>query len=509
MHYNEIVKKIFETTPDMVAVLDEDGKILDCNHHLVKNTGYEKKDLIGIIGPIELVDEKDRERAMREFGKVKTDGINLNVPVLVKRKNNSVFPSIWSGSILHDESNKISGYLVTGKDLSEIHELNDRLLRVQKELNEEKLAIIEKLELSERRARDQYKELKKTYEVLSKTEERYRNLYEHSPDLLRTISEDGIVVDCNEKYASSLGYTKDEVVGKSIYEHTSKKSLKELSKGMEEWKKTGRIKNQTIWMKRKDGTEFPTLLSGTNLYDDTGKMIGRTVSLRDMTETYSAKEALEEEKAKRLMTVGELTSRFSHDVRNPLSVIHNATDLLKMRLQGTDENISLLINMIEESIARISYQIEDILNFVRSSDIRKESCSLLEILGSCVTKISLPDNVRINMPKGDLQVYCDKVKLEVVFENIINNAIQAIDNNKGEITIKTEKKLGYDVIEISDSGPGIPSDILPQIFKPLFTTKSSGTGLGLPTCKNLIEQHGWTIDVRLPSTFVIKIPHRR
>ena len=92
---------------------------------------------------------------------------------------------------------------------------------------------------------------------------------------------------------------------------------------------------------------------------------------------------------------------------------------------------------------------------------------------------------------------------------MIKNAIQAIDTNHGEIVIKIKNELDNDVIEISDSGPGISPNVLPQIFEPLFTTKRSGTGLGLPTCKNLIEQHGWTIRVKLPSTFVIKIPHRQ
>lgn len=491
----------------MLGVLDEDGKILECNHHLEKKTGYAKKDLIGIIGPIDLVDERDRERAMREFGKVKTDGVNFDVLILLKRKNGSVFPTIWSGSILRDENDDISGYLVTGKDLSEIYELNDKLLKLQEELNKEKLEVIEKLKLSETQAIDQYKELRKTYEILSKTEEKYRNLYEHSPDLLRSISEDGVILDCNANYTKSLGYTKDEVIGKSIFEHTAKNSHKELARGLDEWNKTGKITNQIIWLKRKDNSEFPALINGTSLHDGAENVVGRIVSLRDMTEIYATREELETEKAKRLMTIGELTSRFTHDIRNPLTVIHNAIELLKIRNQGKDEKELSLLNMIDKSTSRISYQIDDILNFVRSSDIKKESCSLLEILRSCLDKITVSDNIKINMPKDDLLVYCDKIKLEVVFENMINNAIQAIDTSKGEITIKSTKKIGYDVIEISDSGPGIPSTILPQIFEPLFTTKRSGTGLGLPTCKNLLEQHGWTIEVKLPSTFVIKMPH--
>ncbi len=373
----------------------------------------------------------------------------------------------------------------------------------------EKLVSAEQLELSEKRAISQYMELKKTYEVLSTTEKRYRNLYEYSPDLLRSISENGLILDCNDNYAKSLGYTKDEVIGASIFEHTAKKSLKELSQGIEEWRKTGKITNRTIWLKRKDNSEFPTLLSGTNLYDETGAIVGRTVSLRDMTEVYTAKEALEGEKAKRLMTIGELSSRLSHDIRNPLSVIHNITELLKLRYPNKDEKELSLIETIDKSALRISYQIEDVLNFVRSTDIKKESCSMLQILKSCIDKITLPENVKIVMPTNDLQVDCDKIKLEIVFENIINNAVQAIDAHQGEITIKMKSELNDDMVEISDSGPGIPLEVLPQIFEPLFTTKRSGTGLGLPTCKNLIEQHGWTIQVKLPSTFVIKMPRRQ
>ncbi|SMH71724.1 ATP-binding protein [Candidatus Nitrosotalea okcheonensis] len=371
-----------------------------------------------------------------------------------------------------------------------------------------KLVEVEKLELSEKRIKDQYQELKKTHEILSATEKKYRGLYEYAPDMLRSISEDGIILDCNENYLRSLGCTKDEVIGKSVFEHTSKKSLRELSKGMEEWKKTGKITNQTIWLKRKDGSEFPTLISGTSLYDDTGKIVGRTVSLRDMTEIYSTKAALEEEKAKRLMTVGELSSKLTHDIRNPLGVILNAAELLRIRKQNMDAKELSLINMINESASRISYQIQDVLNFVRSTDIKKESCSILQILNSCIGKIKLPDNIKLVLPKDDLTVDCDRIKLEIVFENIINNAIQAIDTTQGEITVAIRNESNNDVIEISDSGNGISPEVLPQIFEPLFTTKRSGTGLGLPTCKNLVEQHGWTIEAKLPSTFMIKIPRR-
>lgn len=375
-------------------------------------------------------------------------------------------------------------------------------------LDENKIDPFRQLEMSELVLMAQYRELKMAYEALSVTERKYRNLYEHSPEMLRSISEEGTVLDCNENYARNLGYTKDEVIGSSVFEHTAKKSYAELTRGLESWKRTGSITNQTVWMHRKDGSEFPVLLSGTSLYDEVGTVIGRTVSLRDMTEIYTAKEALEEEKARRLMEIGELSARLTHDIRNPLDMIYNAAQLLRARVPDRDPKESALIDSIFKSARRISNQINDVLNYVRSSDLQKSSCSVLQVIGSCIEKMSVPQNITISLPDHDLYVDCDSVKLEVIFENMIKNSIQAIDSARGTVAIAFRIEPGYDYIEISDSGPGIPPEILPQVFKPLFTTKRAGTGLGLPTCKNLAEQHGWTLQAKLPSTFVIKIPVR-
>jgi signal transduction histidine kinase len=101
---------------------------------------------------------------------------------------------------------------------------------------------------------------------------------------------------------------------------------------------------------------------------------------------------------------------------------------------------------------------------------------------------------------------CDSKYLEVVFSNIITNAIQAMENS-GEIKVRFIVNKKYVKIEIEDSGPGIPEDKIEQIFVPLFTTKPSGTGLGLVTCKNIVEQHEGNISFRNnPTIFEINLP---
>jgi two-component system sensor histidine kinase HydH len=120
--------------------------------------------------------------------------------------------------------------------------------------------------------------------------------------------------------------------------------------------------------------------------------------------------------------------------------------------------------------------------------------------------MEIPDGVNINLPLNKCTITCDVQRLEPVFSNLIINAIQSM-NNKGEINVRLLDKDEYIIIEIEDSGSGIPEENLEKIFDPLFTTKQTGTGLGLVTCKNIIEQHGGTISVTSPPTiFTIKLP---
>ena len=123
-----------------------------------------------------------------------------------------------------------------------------------------------------------------------------------------------------------------------------------------------------------------------------------------------------------------------------------------------------------------------------------------------VDRIEKPSKVIVNLPQTDHSVKCDAEKLEVAVANIVTNAIQAMDD-EGIINIRVSDHDKFHLLEIEDSGPGIPENVLPKIFEPLFTTKPKGTGLGLATVKNIIEQHNGTIYVKNnPTTFVISLP---
>jgi two-component system sensor histidine kinase HydH len=114
--------------------------------------------------------------------------------------------------------------------------------------------------------------------------------------------------------------------------------------------------------------------------------------------------------------------------------------------------------------------------------------------------------VIINLPENEVYVNCDARKIEGVFSNILNNAVHALDG-QGEIDVTVSTDSDYMIIKVKDSGSGIPKDDLEKIFEPMFTTKKTGTGLGLVICKSIVEQHAGSISVsNKPTTFTIKLP---
>lgn len=209
----------------------------------------------------------------------------------------------------------------------------------------------------------------------------------------------------------------------------------------------------------------------------------------------------------RLSAIGELSARLAHDLRNPLTVIKGVVEISKTKNKSQENSFSQRqIEMMERAISRMSNQIDDVLEFVKIQSLRTSKNSLLETLGMSLAKIKKTKDVKLIIPQKDIECVYDADKIEVVFDNLLTNALQSINNN-GCITIRMIDLENDVIIDVEDSGPGVPEDIIPKIFEPLFTTKKKGTGLGLASCKSIIEQHGGSISVKNnPSVFTIKLP---
>jgi len=210
-------------------------------------------------------------------------------------------------------------------------------------------------------------------------------------------------------------------------------------------------------------------------------------------------------KAERLSVIGKLAASVAHDLRNPLSVIKASIELIKIKSVGNDK-IEKQIRMIDRSVSRMLHQIEDVLDFIKPMPLQIKTYSLLETIHDAIEKANIPESIKIELPENDFEFNFDKSKMDVVFDNIFTNASQAIEKD-GFIIIKIIVSNAFVTISIMDSGPGIDETIFSKVFDPLVTSKQAGTGLGLASCKSIVEQHKGTISVQnYPTTFIIKLP---
>lgn len=211
--------------------------------------------------------------------------------------------------------------------------------------------------------------------------------------------------------------------------------------------------------------------------------------------------------------VGEFSSMIAHDMKNPFGTILNSVALIKNH--GGDESIvAPAIAKIERSVRRISRQIDEMLNYSRDVPFEIATVSVREMVDRSLDLIVVPGNVSVTLPENDALIRCDVEKMEMVFSNLLLNAVQAMGADGGRVSVRLTEEysdgtgVATTVLEFENSGPPIPRKDLPRIFEPLFTTKMEGTGLGLANCKNIVaNQHGGSISVANdPVRFTIRIP---
>ena len=212
-------------------------------------------------------------------------------------------------------------------------------------------------------------------------------------------------------------------------------------------------------------------------------------------------------KKEKLTVIGQLSSNIAHDIRNPLGTIKNAGVIIEKENNNKNEVISRELTRINLSIRRISHQIEEVLNYVRTTPIMLKPHSINQTIQEAIDTLDVPSHIRIDLPQNDVIVSFDYEKMLVVFVNILLNAIQSIGEENGYVTINTLETSSDVTMTFENSGPNIPSEDLTRIFDTLFTTKLEGTGLGLSSCKNIVEQHKGTIQVTTdPVIFSIRLP---
>jgi signal transduction histidine kinase len=204
------------------------------------------------------------------------------------------------------------------------------------------------------------------------------------------------------------------------------------------------------------------------------------------------------EHADRLATSGEMAASIAHEIKNPTAGVLGALQVLRSELPPNDERGEIFDEMISQ-LERVNHTVNDLLSYAKPTPPSFDAVNIVDIVQRTVSLLSrqcAKENVMLSAEFGgpSIMINADRKQLQQVLWNVIQNAQHAI-TGEGRIDITADDNNDVAVIKIADSGKGIPKDEIGDVFKPFFTTKHKGTGLGMTISKRIVEQHNGTITI--------------
>jgi len=346
--------------------------------------------------------------------------------------------------------------------------------------------------------------------------ERARLFYQsflHSHEAMEVTDRNGVLVDVNPAFERTYGFPRAELIGQKPRVVRSNKTPTEVYRGM--WlalldPSVGRWSGEIVNTDRA-GKDHPVLLTITALRNELGEITHFIGVATDLSEQKEFERQVA--RADRLASLGQLSAGVAHELNTPLANIMLMAESLHRKapnpwVAGRADAITAQV----EAAARI---VGGLLDFSRHHPPEVGQVDLVAAVTEAVDfargKQSPDIEIRNEPGRGSLLIRGDRVQLLQVFINIINNACDAMEG-RGTLTIRTGSDDRAAWVSLTDTGPGIPPDVLPHIFEPFFTTKTDGkgTGLGLAIVHGIVRAHGGSVGVETAigrgSTFTIRLP---
>jgi signal transduction histidine kinase len=218
----------------------------------------------------------------------------------------------------------------------------------------------------------------------------------------------------------------------------------------------------------------------------------------DVTERERMRSRLAE--AERLASVGELAAGVAHEIRNPLAAIVNATALLEREATLAADERAATIGALRKEARRLNGILSDFLRFARPGEPKRVESDIRDVITHVVAlvreqrsaagRLAVQASVDADVPRFAF----DPDQLTQVLWNVSLNALEAM-KGQGRLEIHARRQADETVIEVADTGPGVPPDDLRRIFEPFYSKRPSGTGLGLPIARRIVAAHGGRIEV--------------
>ncbi|GFO58285.1 PAS domain-containing sensor histidine kinase [Geomonas silvestris] len=266
--------------------------------------------------------------------------------------------------------------------------------------------------------------------------------------------------------------------------------------------------HENIVLKR-GGRLTPVGASTSPLLSSSGERIGTILLMRDLTNVRELEDAVRQ--ADRLSSLGALAAGLAHEIKNPLGGIKGAAQLLEMEFPD-NEDLREYIRVMLKEVQRVNLIVEELLALASPGRLKLTKVNLHRVLSDIVL---LQRRAAEDGRKASIQQYfdpsippilADESLLTQLFLNLIKNAHEAVGEN-GVVKVtsrvlsdysmnqKGERRARMVAIDVADNGPGIPAEVLENMFTPFFTTKSKGTGLGLAICQKIVSEHRGMIKV--------------
>ncbi len=350
-------------------------------------------------------------------------------------------------------------------------------------------------------------------ETLRKAEWRFRTLFRAAPDAVLTVFESGRIREANDAVHDIFGVHPVQMVGRTLDEFVAPEDVE-------------RLRTELAWVRRGAPSRLELRVRHGMGEGATVRIVQLAARLlpeadppqvlllgRDMTSEREMRVRLAE--TERLAAVGELVAGVAHEVNNPLCTISAFGQLLQRDdALGPEQRES--VDVICSETQRASQVLRDLLTFARRSEGENATIQINDIVERTMRlRLYEMDSLGITA-KYDLAADLpltrgDPRQIQQVLLNLVVNAIQAMEpQGGGALSLRSFEEGGYVVLEVSDTGPGIPEKVRAHVFEPFYTTKSSGTGLGLSVSYGIVASHGGEISIAKSdadgTTFRIALP---
>ena len=484
-------KTILSTALDGFTIKDAKGHILNANDAYCRLTGYSRDELQSMCTSDVEAAETPEETAQhiqrimkRGYGRFETrhkckDGKIIDVEVSVNYLNGQ-------------QNGRLFSFV---RDVTERKQMEEKLRQYSEQLEE--------------LVRERTKEL-------LESEKRYSVLVEEASDGV-AILQDGKIVFANKKGEEIVGYSRDELFGIPFLELVSEEYrglvMENYAKRLRGEKAPSTYEIELI---AKSGEKVPVELSAAAV-----QYMGRPADLIVVRDVRPRKR-LEEERLRleKLAAIGTAAAWVGHDLRNPLQAIKNATYVLKHILpQGPKaplvpaiDKAKRMIDVIDDSVGYADGIVNDLRDFSSDRKNLSKQVDINMLIDENLRNMKIPNGVTVKRQFSQVPLATvDSDQIKRVFQNLVQNAVQAMEN-EGTLTVVSGEKDGFVKVAFNDTGAGISRETMEKLFTPFFTTKAQGMGMGLAICKKFVEANGGTIAVESQegegTTFTVKLPIR-